>query len=163
MKKFVLLILSLLFFFSPGIIYGAENKFGIHILEPSELEKAAELVNSTGGDWGYVTIVIRDDDLNPDKWQNFMDQCREIHLVPIIRIATHLEGENWAKPTSGDAQKWAEFLNSLNWPTEKQHVIIFNEPNQSKEWGGEVNPREYSHILSGFNEKLKMKNEKLFF
>ena len=30
------------------------NKFGVHILFPSELSDAAKLVNSDGGDWGYV-------------------------------------------------------------------------------------------------------------
>ncbi len=40
----------------------SNNRFGIHILNPSEVEKAAELVNSSGGDWGYVTIPIRAND-----------------------------------------------------------------------------------------------------
>jgi len=160
MKKFLLIILSFFFLFWPKIIFATENKFGIHILEPSDIDKAVELVNSSGGDWGYVTIVIRDDDLNFDKWQGFMDECRQKHLIPLVRIATHLKGENWVKPKIEDAEKWSNFLGSLNWPVTDQFVIIFNEPNQAKEWGGEVNPREYARILSGFNEKLKMENEK---
>ncbi|HVZ67767.1 MAG TPA: hypothetical protein VG917_05940, partial [Patescibacteria group bacterium] len=35
------------------------NIFGIHILFPTELDKAAKLVNTNGGDWGYVTIPIQ--------------------------------------------------------------------------------------------------------
>lgn len=158
----ILSFLSFLLFIQPRVAYGIEvtNKYGIHILEPSDLEKAAELVNSSGGDWGYVTIVIRDDDLNFDKWQNFMDQCREKHLIPLVRIATHLEGENWAKPKLLDAEKWANFLNSLNWPVKDQYVILFNEPNHAKEWGGEINPKEYARILSEFNLKFKISNFK---
>ena len=53
-------ILSLIFLAAPAWAQET-NKFGIHILDPSELQQAAELVNSSGGDWGFVTIVIRDD------------------------------------------------------------------------------------------------------
>ena len=45
------------------------NKFGIHILNDSDLEDAANLVNSTGGDFGYVTLVIREDERNLERWQ----------------------------------------------------------------------------------------------
>jgi len=160
MIKKIILILSFFFLFWPRTIFAAENKVGIHILEPIDLNKAAELVNSSGGDWGYVTIVIRDDDLNFEKWQNFMNDCREKHLIPLVRIATHLEGSNWAKPKKEDAEKWANFLNQLNWPVSERFVIVFNEPNHAKEWGGEINPKEYAQIFSFFKEKLKMKNEK---
>lgn len=155
MKK-ILLILALITLFSPKTTFAfdAVNKFGIHILEPSDLPKAQELVNSSGGDWGWVTVVIRDDDMHHDKWQDFMDQCRLLHLVPLVRIATHLEKESWVKPKIGDSSKWVEFLNNLNWPTADQYVIIFNEPNQAKEWGGEINPKEYAEILSEFIKKF---------
>jgi len=162
MKRMTILwlILSFLLLFWPRTCFAAENKFGIHILEPADVDKAAELVNSSGGDWGYITIVIRDDDLNFAKWQGFMDQCREKHLIPLVRVATHLEEKNWVKPKIEEATKWAEFLNALNWPIEDQYVILFNEPNQAKEWGGEVNPKEYARILSEFNLKFKIQNSK---
>lgn len=135
------------------------NQFGIHILEPYDLDKARELVNSGGGDWGWVTIVIRDDDMDRQKWQVFMDQCREKHLVPIVRISTHNLNSHWVKPEINDEKKWANFLSSLNWPTEKKHVIIFNEPNHAKEWGETINPREYARILSAFIDSLKDMNK----
>lgn len=152
-----IVILSFLALFFPKTVYAEENinKFGIHILEPVDLKKAQELVNSGGGDWGWVTVVIREDDLNHDKWQDFMNQCREKHLIPLVRIATHLENSDWVKPKLEDSQKWADFLSSLNWPVEDQYVIIFNEPNQAKEWGGEINPKEYSRILLDFSLKFK--------
>ncbi|RJR25997.1 hypothetical protein C4578_00440 [Candidatus Microgenomates bacterium] len=135
------------------------NQFGIHILDPSDLDKARELVNSTGGDWGWVTIVIRDNDLNYQKWQEFFDQCREKHLIPIVRIATHNVDSYWVKPEEQDAEKWADFLSSLNWPTEKKHVIIFNEPNHAKEWGNNINPQEYARILNSFAFSLKERSK----
>jgi len=146
--------------FKPSTNEGRINKFGIHILELSDLDKAEELVNSAGGDWGWVTVVIRDNDLNQEKWQDFMDQCRERHLIPIVRVATHTEGTYWVKPNPQDSQKWAGFLSSLNWPTADQYIVLFNEPNHANEWGGEVNPKEYARILSDYSEKLKVKNEK---
>ncbi|MGB9637380.1 MAG: glycosyl hydrolase, partial [Microgenomates group bacterium] len=163
MKKLIIAIITIIIFLFPLSSVLAEekiNKFGIHILDPADLPKAQELVNSSGGDWGWVTVVIRDDDMNHDKWQNFMDECRVRHLIPLVRIATHLEGESWAKPKIEDAQKWAEFLNSLNWPEKDQYVIIFNEPNQAKEWGGEANPQEYAKILNEYLQKFKIKNLK---
>ena len=48
------------------------NKAGVHILSPSEITSAANLVNSQGGDWGYVTIPIQPTDRDKDKWQTFM-------------------------------------------------------------------------------------------
>ena len=164
-RLLVSLLVSILTFFSlifPGAAFAEENinKFGIHILETPDLNKASELVNSSGGDWGWVTIVIRDDDINFEKWQDFMDECRERHLVPLVRIATHNENSHWVKPRFEDSQIWADFLGSLNWPTQDQHVIIFNEPNHAKEWGGEINPKEYAKILLEYSEKLKAKSEK---
>ena len=126
---------------------GDNNKVGIHILETVEVEKASELVNSSGGDWGYVTIVLRDDDFDKKKWQKFMDNCRKLHLIPIVRIATHMENSFWAKPIENDLNKWSAFLDSLNWPVKKQIVILFNEPNHSKEWGGEIDPSEYGKMV----------------
>ncbi len=165
MKKRLLLlaifsILSLFSLIFPKITLAEEkvNKFGIHVLEPSDLDKARELVNSAGGDWGWVTVVIRDDDMNPGKWQGFFDQCREKHLIPIVRVATHTEGVNWVKPNFQDAQKWADFLSSLNWPTQDQYVSLFNEPNHAKEWGGEVNPREFARFFTEYSAKIKGKN-----
>ena len=157
-KAKILFIVVFLFLLTSSNSYAVNNKFGIHILEPSDLDKAASLVNSSGGDWGYVTVVIRDDDLDFAKWQDFMDQCREKHLVPLVRIATHQEKENWAKPVPADSLKWAEFLNNLNWPVKDRYVIIFNEPNQAKEWGGEIKPDEYAQVLSAFADEFKRKN-----
>ncbi len=149
MKKLLTLGLILSFLFTSVPVNAEQiNKFGIHILEPSEVFLARELVNSSGGDWGFVTIVIRTDDMKVPKWQKFFDDCRELHLVPIIRIATHQEKDYWAKPKYEDIDKWVEFFSSLNWPAKDRYIVIFNEPNHKKEWGGELNPQEYAHILN---------------
>ena len=58
------------------------NKMGVHILFVSELEKARELVNSNGGEWGYVTIPIQASDRDFEKWQKFMNDARKMKLIP---------------------------------------------------------------------------------
>src|SRR3989344_2975568 len=91
------------------------NKFGVHILFPEELGEAASLINSTGGDWGYVTIPIQASDKDIDKWQKFMDAARENHIIPIIRIAAegdYFNSSVWRKPTYADIIDFANFLDS---------------------------------------------------
>lgn len=127
------------------------NKFGIHILFPSEVAKAATLVNSNGGDWGYVVIPIQSGDKDLKKWQDFMNDCRKNHLIPIVRLATEGDYFNtkvWRKPTDADVLDFANFLNSLAWPTENRYVIVYNEVNRDDEWGGDSNPSEYANLLS---------------
>lgn len=138
------------------------NLFGIHIHDEGDLEDAAKLVNSNGGDWGYVTFVMRKDDKNRQKWQNTFDKMRRLHLIPIVRIATSQKDGGWEKPNLEDIDSWVEFLDSLNWVIKNRYIIIGNEPNHSKEWGGAVNPEEYSDYLYEFAKKLKSKSDGFF-
>ena len=141
------------------------NKFGVHILFPSELEEARSLVNSSGGDWGYVTIPIQAIDKNLEKWQKFMSDAGKLHIIPIIRIATenyYFDTKLWRKPIEADVLDFANFLDSLDWPTKNRYVVIFNEVNRADEWGGEVNPREYAEILQYAVMVFKSKNQDFF-
>ncbi len=141
------------------------NKYGIHILFPEEIGEAAALVNSTGGDWGYVTVPIRASDKNLKRWQTFMDECRKHHLIPIIRIATegdYFEEGSWEIPSKYYVIDFANFLNSLNWPTQNRYVIIFNEQNRGDEWGGTPDPVAYADILDYTVEIFKGRSDKFF-
>lgn len=138
------------------------NKYGIHLADINDLTAASELVNSTGGDWGYITIVIEDSDMNLSKWQGIFNQMRRLHIIPIVRIATHVSGDSWSTPTAGDIPNWVNFLNLLNWPTSNRYVIIYNEPNHAKEWGGHLNPIEYATFYLEFYQKLKSVNDNFF-
>lgn len=131
------------------------NRFGIHIIDPVDLEDAAKLVNSSAGDWGYVTLVITQTQRDSKRWQQVFDRARRLHLIPIVRIATQPLGDIWEKPSSGDIEGWVSFFNSLNWVTQNRYVVIGNEPNHAKEWGGEINPEEYAGYLDEFASKLK--------
>lgn len=128
------------------------NKFGIHILFTWELERASKLVNSQGGDWGYITIPIQYGDRNLEKWQKFMYDCQTYHLIPILRLATEGYWKNtsvWRKPTENDILDFANFLNSLSWPTQNRYVLLFNESNRFDEWGGmPPSPEDYADFVS---------------
>ena len=174
MKKifiFIFLFLFTLIFFAKSAlaIYDPlkipNNKYGIHILFPEELNEASNLINSSGGDWGYVTIPIRASDKNLEKWQKFMDDSKKYHIIPIIRIAT--EGDyfikaSWEKPNNYYAIDFANFLSSLDWPTKNRYVIIFNETNRGDEWGGAPSASEYADILNNAVNAFKQRSDKFF-
>jgi hypothetical protein len=141
------------------------NKFGIHILFPEEVSDAAPLVNSSGGDWGYVTIPIQVSDKNVDKWQKFMDDCARRHLIPLVRLATtgdYFVKSSWSEPSKYDVLDFANFLNSLSWPTKNRYIIVFNEPNRGDEWGGTPNPTTYAQILDYAAQIFKRANPNFF-
>lgn len=138
------------------------NKYGIHIIDENDLYDAANLVNSSGGDWGYVTLVITDKDRNLEKWQKSMELMRNLHLIPIIRIATHLNSDMWEKPKEEDISEWVDFLSRLHWVSKNRYIVLFNEPNHAKEWAGELNPAEYARLLILFSQKLKAASQDFF-
>lgn len=131
------------------------NKFGIHINNENDLENARNLVNSNGGDWGYVTVVITEKERNHDRWQNVFNMMRRMHIIPIVRIATTPNDHMWEKPKSEEINNWIAFLNGLNWVTKNRYVVILNEPNLDNEWGGRYNAEEYAIYLRDFSKKLK--------
>lgn len=141
------------------------NKFGIHILFPSEVSDAAGLVNSNGGDYGYVTIPIQAHDRSIEKWQKFMDDCKNHHIIPIIRMASenyYFDTKVWRKPQDYDVLDFANFLNSLTWPTKNKYIVIYNEVNRSDEWQGSTNPQEYAQILSYAVDVFKTVDDDFF-
>ena len=157
----------LLLFFIPKTVFAVvdpvsfpNNKFGIHIAvaDEQDLKDAAALVNANGGDWGYVTLVIQENDRDIGKWQDIFNTMRKLHLIPIVRIASQQQGSVWKRPSADDAQGWADFLDSLNWVVENRYVVLYNEPNHAQEWGGEVLPEDYAHVAYTFAETLKEKD-----
>ncbi len=172
MKRLLLFIFLLVFFLKTNYAFAIEdpfakpnNKVGVHILFTSEINTAASLVNSNGGDWGYVTIPIQAGDKDLEKWQKFMYDAKKLHVIPIIRLATEGDYFNttvWRKPTKEDILDFANFLNSLEWPTKNRYIVIFNEVNRGDEWGGKLNPQEYADILTYSVSSFKSLNEDFF-
>lgn len=168
---FSLVILTLAFLFLTVPVHAIvdpqltpNNKFGIHIISATsdEASSAGQLVNSSGGDWGYVTFLIESKDRNHNKWQTFFDGLRRKHLIPIVRLATAPDGNFWKLPYEGEEAAWADFLDNLIWPTKNRYIVIYNEPNQGQEWGGQVDARSYARVLDKTITALKNKNPDFF-
>ncbi len=129
------------------------NPVGINLvrwLDPPFLRAAAELVNSNGGDWGYVTLILVDQDRrDPARFQALLDQCAVYHLTPIIRLATSFDSvrQSWVRPNPYDAHLWRVFFDQLRWPTALRYLLVGNEPNLGREWGGAVDPAGYARYL----------------
>lgn len=163
MKKLLITIITVIIVIAviPNIVFAQENnKVGISLLQPSseDIAQAAELINSHDGDWGYVTLVIQENDRDVRKWQDLFEQLREKHLIPIIRLATSPQGEVWRRPEEKDVKEWVDFLNKLNWVVKDRYIILFNEPNHASEWGGEVDPEGYANVALAFATSLKKSN-----
>lgn len=142
----------------------SNNKFGIHIIQatPDESSPAAQLVNSSGGDWGYVTVLIESTDRKHDKWQEFFNDLRRRHLIPLVRLATQPDNNFWKRPYEGEEEAWADFLDRLNWSTKNRYIIIYNEPNHATEWGNQVDVESYAKVLDRTITALKNKNRDFF-
>lgn len=170
MKKYLfgfICLVAVLFF--PKYVYAIEdplqnpnNPYGIHILDENDIEDAANLVNSSGGDWGYVTLVIREDEMDVPRWQKAFDTLREKHLIPIVRIATIQDEENWKAFDKQTVDVWISFLDSLHWVVKNRYIIVGNEPNHATEWGGRISPQEYAQYLVSFSQKAKDTSEDFF-
>lgn len=150
----------------PFSCYAADsnNKYGISLAQPhlEDLPKVKALINSSGGDWGYVTLIIQENDMSHQKWQEIFDYLRELHLIPIIRLATQPEGEVWRRPTPQDADRWVKFLDSLNWVVKNRYIILFNEVNHGSEWGGETDAKTYAEVALAFAQNMKKSNKNYY-
>lgn len=165
MRKLIAFLLLIIIFakFSTKFIYADNsNIFGLHLTQTSDIHSAAPLINSSGGDWGWTTIVIRLDQLNHQTWQEFFDNCRKYHLIPLIRLSTIMDNGSWKKPEISDIDNLANFLNSLNWPSTPQYVVLFNEINHATEWGGQIDIKNFTDISIYTAKKFKSLNSNFY-
>jgi len=163
LKKILFLILFLFFglIFNKSIL-ASSNIFGLHLTQTQDIHSAKDVINSNGGDWGWVTLVIRTNQLDYRTWQDFLDNCRKYHIIPIIRLATYSDQGNWKIPNPSDIDNLANFLNSLNWPIKTQYVSLFNEVNHGQEWGGQVDVNSYVDLSIYASTKFKSLNSNFF-
>lgn len=163
------LILFLLFFLIPrpvSAVYDPlsvpNNTYGIHIADFNDIADVAPLVNSSGGDWGYITLVASDSDRDKGRWQSMFDQMRRLHLIPLVRLATHPASSGWVKPNPGTFDELVTLFHSLNWPTENRYIILYNEPNHANEWGGTLDPEGYANVSVELAKKFKQASPDFF-
>ena len=105
------------------------NKFGLYIYAENKdyFNIADELVNSKGGDWGYVLIPYNVKDTDYTKWNNAFEKMRSKHLIPIIQL-WDVDTDDYEEQT----HKAAEFLDGFIWPIKYRYISVYNEPNDAK-------------------------------
>lgn len=163
MKLKISLFISLFLLLTTANLVHAEevSKVGIHILSPADLDSANQLLTVEGSDqWRYVTIPFTLDDVdNTTEWQHFFNQAREKKIIPLVRLATRFENGSWSVPTRQDSVKLITALSTLEWPTSDRYIIVFNEVNHAKEWGGTINPQEYTSTLEFVSNWARSENK----
>ncbi len=146
------------------------NKFGLYIYAENDeyFELAQNLVNSNGGDWGYVLVPYNVHDNDKDKWQSVFDRLSKKHLIPIIQL-WGLDVKNYKAETDHAA----EFLNSFLWPIRHRYISVYNEPNDVGFWPPirpdvenlsdiDINPAQYAEVLNYTIDTFKAANPDFF-
>jgi len=154
------------------------NKRGVHLLLTdgfhdwpltiwdNHLAQARQAV----GAWGYVVQLVRLDDLEVARWQQFMDLCATYQLTPIVRLATtHNPTGGWLAPPRDEdgsyqtvANDYAEFVATLQWPTTPHYITVGNEPNHGTEWGGRPDPAAYARFLIDVAQAIHQADSQAF-
>ncbi|MBW7956031.1 hypothetical protein H3C66_04840 [Patescibacteria group bacterium] len=150
-KLFASVVFLLLFLIQASPVSARENSvYGIHLMNTGELDKAVELLNPTPNDeWNYVTVPLTLDDLKKeDEWKNFFAKAKEKKVIPIVRLMTRFDNGAWQVPSKKNVVDLFTFLDRFDWPTDQRYVIVFNEVNHAKEWGGKIDPQSYTDALS---------------
>lgn len=144
-----------------GRINFPNNKFGVYSVNiGGDMERAAELVNSNGGDWGWVLIPMSIHENSVDGWNSTFGKLAEKHLIPVIQL---IEPDAQHKiPSESDIDAVASFLASLSWPTKIKAVSAFNEMNASEYWGGKIDPEGYARVLNRLADQLHGKSGEFF-
>lgn len=128
------------------------DSIGIHILHPQEINQVRQLFseqNVKKDTAVYVTIPYAlSDTQQTDRWQAFFTQAKELNIIPLVRLTTEYKYSVWQTPTRKDVVQLLENLDAFTWPQTERHIIVFNEVNHAKEWGGSVAPSEYASILA---------------
>lgn len=113
------------------------------------------------GENGWVVQLVYQNDLNPVKWQQFLEDCEQLQLRPVLRLATQETPDHWAAPPqdknggyAGIADAWTTFFEQLALKN-PIWVVVGNEPNNGGEWGGTANPTDYARYFVAVASRLK--------
>ena len=151
-SAFLLLFFTVAYIFiTKPVLAVSSVPVGVHILSIDEISQAAELtaIPDSPDSWRYVTVPLTLSDLEkPIEWQAFFTAARKHKLVPLVRLTTSFSENSWNVPSRRNIVDSISFLSGLEWPTDQRHIIVFNEVNHSKEWGGYIDPEEYADIFS---------------
>jgi hypothetical protein len=121
------------------------------------------------GEGGWVAQVIQINDLDPAKWNAFLDAAFTLELRPVLRLATWPTDGNghWARPEAGNGDfapavaAWTAFFAELD-IREPIWVVVGNEPNSGAEWGGRADPEDYARYFVAVARRLKQFDRPIF-
>ena len=138
------------------------NKVGLYIYaEVGEFtDLAAEMVNSNGGEWGYVLIPYNVKDYNETRWGQLFDRLAEKKLIPIVQL-WDLDFNEQGKRDE-QIKDSARFLNKLKWPIKQRYISVYNETNDKNFWRGTINPEEYAQVLDETIDAFKEQSGDFF-
>lgn len=135
------------------------NKVGLYIYAENRnfMELAQSLVNSNGGDWGYVLLPYNVKDTDYSKWSDVFDRLSNKHLIPIIQL-WDVDLDDYKDQT----EEAAKFMDSFMWPIKERYISVYNEPNDDKFWYGKADPAEYARVLDYTINAFKKENSSFF-
>ena len=144
------------FYLDEPLNFKQNNKFGLYIYAERQdfFEKAAELVNSNGGSWGYVLIPYNVKDRDSTKWKRVFSDLNRLKLIPVIQL-WDVDLEKYEKQTKQAAQ----FLDSFDWPIRPRYISVYNEVNDKRFWYGKIDPKGYAKILDYTVDTFKNENK----
>ena len=141
-----------------------DNHYGVHTFVQDlclesyvdfQLDKALNLVG-VGGHVTQLLYPVTASTMGPDPcWVHFVEAAYDRTLVPVVRLQGEWGGDFWIKPEADApgnytsiAQAYKRVVRDL--PRRDGHTLyvqVWNEPDVSLEWGGEVNAWEYAHFF----------------
>ena len=135
------------------------NKFGMYInASAAQVGEVAPLINSNGGDWGWVLVPMDVRQRDASLWQSIFEACKTHHIKPLIQLFNN----NTCDVNEMDFNGLAEFFNELSWPTKHLYISIFNEVNAKDYWCEKLAPEEYAVVLNTAIESFKAVNQNFF-
>ena len=140
-------------------LWKENNKFGLYIYaeEKDFFEIAQKLVNSNGGEWGYVLIPYNVKDYDEGKWGRVFDQLIKKKMIPVIQL-WNFDVSDYQK----DTRRAANFLNKFVWPIKYRYISVYNEPNDDKFWSDRADATEYAKVLDYTIKVFKEVNSDFF-
>lgn len=147
---------------SGQVFYGRgtpNNKVGMYVQNSGDqIAGAAGLINSNGGDWGYVLLTMNLNDRGGGTWQSLFDAAAQNHVIPIIQLFN----AGSCNPDDMDFDGLAEMLNSLKWPSTHRYISIFNEVNAGDYWCGNASGASYAKALDRAIKSFKGQSSNFF-
>jgi len=135
------------------------NKFGMYInASAAQVGEVAPLVNSNGGDWGWVLVPMDVRQRDPGLWQSIFEACKAHHIKPLVQLFNN----NTCDLNEIDFPGLAGFFNELSWPTKHLYISVFNEVNAKDYWCEKLAPEEYAVVLNTAIDSFKSVNSNFF-